>query len=456
MLLINRLPFIFSLFLISQFVASEAMPKGLDLTAKKTALSTDALKFSANKNFIPSAEDCYPVFVTSHQVADIHYLQCSKERMEKDHAALKINDELTVPKELAARFNFWRRVYGLWSKDQYILHVGEFPEVVLEVWDLSRFQYDKKGLARASKILKDDRQKTYYQLLIALNDQRKTSVENLEPALKRIAELMAHIKREDKYLVAAQSLRSQRGQREYIQNGITVASKYMPMIEQEFVKYKVPKSYAKLAFIESSFNLMARSKVGASGVFQIMPQTGRQYLILQDGIDERNDPIKSAKAAAKLLLLNYNILGKWPLAVTAYNHGVGGIRRAMDTVRSNELTDLIDRYDGANFGFASKNFYAGYLGLVFTLENIKTLFPKAVLAEPMQFSSVNVGGLSAMEAQQKYKLSGPQILSMNPDISWTFLKYNSVFKTGYSLKIPGRMPTRLLASKSPRKPSAKR
>ena len=455
MLKLSRLIFILSLLVLGSLCATEAAPRQADFVAKKTALSAEAVQFETRKSLIPNQEDCFPVFVTSHQAADIHYLQCSKDRQEKDHESVKINEELTVPKALAPRFNFWRRVYGLWSKDQYILHLGEFPEVVLEVWDISRFQYDKKGLARASKILKDDRQRSYYQLLLSLNDQRKTPIENLDPALKRIAELMAHIKREDKYLVAAQSLRSQRGQREYIQNGITVASRYMPAIEQEFIKYKVPKSYAKLAFIESSFNLMARSKVGASGVFQIMPQTGRQYLILQDGIDERNDPIKSAKAAAKLLLLNYTILGQWPLAVTAYNHGVGGIHRAMESVRSNQLTDLIDRYDGANFGFASKNFYAGYLGLVATLENTKTLFPKAILAEPLQFAAVNVGGMTAMEAQDKYRISGKQILALNPDISWTFLKYNTVFKRGYALKIPTGA-AHLLAVKTPRKQLLKR
>jgi membrane-bound lytic murein transglycosylase D len=195
---------------------------------------------------------------------------------------------------------------------------------------------------------------------------------------------------------------------------------------------------ARLAFIESSFNLQARSKVGASGVYQVMPETGRDYLIVTPEIDERNDPIKASRAAAKLLALNYKILGEWPLAITAYNHGVGGISRAMREKGTKDIVKLINEYRGRNFGFASKNFYSGFLGLLVSLKNSAKVFPEVVSAQPLKFTTARVGGLTVAAVKQKYKLSTGTIVAYNPDISWRFVRSGQTFPKRNVLKIPTR------------------
>jgi membrane-bound lytic murein transglycosylase D len=137
-----------------------------------------------------------------------------------------------------------------------------------------------------------------------------------------------------------------------------------------------------------------------------------------------------------LLLLNYKILGSWPLAITAYNHGVGGIRKATAAVGTSDITTLINKYDGPNFGFASKNFYTGFLGLLATLKNAEKIFPNVPYVAPLVFRNISVGGKSVEEVRTKNKLTNSVIASYNPDITWGFLRRGGVFPKRYMLKVP--------------------
>jgi membrane-bound lytic murein transglycosylase D len=149
--------------------------------------------------------------------------------------------------------------------------------------------------------------------------------------------------------------------------------------------------------------------------------------------------------------MNYKILGEWPLAVTAYNHGVGGISRAMRERGTSDIVTLINKYDGANFGFASKNFYSGFLGLLATLKNSAKVFPDVKTVEPLRFDMVRVGGLSLAEVKSKFKLNNGTISALNPDIGRSFLRSGGVFPERYVLKVPPRAPATLvkLASWTP-------
>ena len=83
-------------------------------------------------------------------------------------------------------------------------------------------------------------------------------------------------------------------------------------MEQIFEDHNIPKNLTRIAFVESMFNEKAISKVGASGVWQFMPSTAKDFIIVDKYIDERNSPIKATEAAAKLLKANFKLLGSWP------------------------------------------------------------------------------------------------------------------------------------------------
>ena len=137
-------------------------------------------------------------------------------------------------------------------------------------------------------------------------------------------------------------LRTQRGVKEQFLAGLQIAGRYLPEMKRIFREAGLPTDLTYLALVESSFNLRARSPMGAAGIWQFMPETGKKFLRIDDAVDERLDLIASTRAAARLLKQNYQILGSWPLAVTAYNHGTEGMLR-----HRNHRVAQFDRHDPA-------------------------------------------------------------------------------------------------------------
>jgi hypothetical protein len=146
-----------------------------------------------------------------------------------------------------------------------------------------------------------------------------------------------------------------------VDEGLHRASKLLPRILAILRQYQVPAELAALPMVESTFNPTAYSKAGAAGLWQFIRSTGKQYSLISRKRDDRRDPVRATEAAARLLRDNFQALGSWPLAIVAYNHGHAGIRAASAAVGSTAIEDIVARYNGPRFGFASKNFYAEFL-----------------------------------------------------------------------------------------------
>jgi membrane-bound lytic murein transglycosylase D len=132
-------------------------------------------------------------------------------------------------------------------------------------------------------------------------------------------------------------------------------------MERIFGEQGLPVELTRMPLIESSFNLNAYSKVGAAGIWQFMPSTGRRFLTVSAAVDERRDPIASTRAAARYLREMYADLGSWPLAISGWNHGPDGLARAARELGTSDIGVIVRQYRGRNFGFASRNFYAEFL-----------------------------------------------------------------------------------------------
>lgn len=404
------------------------------------ALDKASLEFNIQALATTRSDECFPIHMSEKHKVGILYLYCSPEAWAADAQPRKLTENFEVTERLARRFNFWRRVYSLWTKDNYVLHVSRWPEIVFEIYDGARLGDHIGPVGRETQIKKvaKDQRADYKALLVEMHKHRQTP-ERFTPAMQRIASQMEHIEANDKYLVASYSLRLQRGQRDFIATGLSTAGKYLPAIEREFNDIGVPVELSRIAFVESSFNLLAKSKVGASGVYQIMPATGKQYLKLHSGIDERNDPIKASRAAAKLFQLNYRLLGKWPLAVTAYNHGVGGVRKAVRRSSSDNLEDLIDHYTSKSFRFASKNFYASYLAVMATIQDAHRVFPEIPAMEPLNFEEHRLPVATSLSTiRRKFGVTNAEIQEYNPDITRPIITSGGTLPTGYRIKIPAR------------------
>ncbi|WP_396602609.1 LysM peptidoglycan-binding domain-containing protein [Algibacter sp. R77976] len=118
--------------------------------------------------------------------------------------------------------------------------------------------------------------------------------------------------------------------RNSIQKLLTLSEFYFPMFERELDLYDIPLEVKYLAIVESALKPRARSRVGATGLWQFMFGTGKEYgLDVSSYVDERSDPIKSTEAAAKYLARLYKIFGDWDLALAAYNSGPGNVGKAI-------------------------------------------------------------------------------------------------------------------------------
>ena len=118
---------------------------------------------------------------------------------------------------------------------------------------------------------------------------------------------------------------------------------FIPAIKSILTAYNVPAEFLFLAMAESNFKTRAYSKKSASGLWQFMPRTGKQYgLKIDDYVDERRDLIKSTEAAAKYLSHLHKRFGKWYLAAIAYNCGGGKLSQAIRRAKTDDLSVLLN------------------------------------------------------------------------------------------------------------------
>ena len=228
-------------------------------------------------------------------------------------------------------------------------------------------------------------------------------------------------------------IRSQRGAKEHFLEGLKISGRYIAQMQKIFREEGLPQELAYLPLVESSFNIRARSSAGAVGMWQFMSETGKKFLRIDAAVDERLDPMASTRAAARLLKENFRILGQWPLAITAYNHGTDGIFRGIRAVDSDDLVDLIRGYQSPKFGFASKNFYAEFLAVVDIVTKREQYFPYLSIYRPVTLQEVAVNRSATLQTLLKpAAISQRDFFEWNPALDPTA----EIIPVGYRVKLP--------------------
>tara|TARA_B100001758_G_C18410194_1_gene615082 strand:- start:1340 stop:2659 length:1320 start_codon:yes stop_codon:yes gene_type:complete len=152
---------------------------------------------------------------------------------------------------------------------------------------------------------------------------------------------------------------------------------YFSVFEQMLDKYDLPLELKYLPIVESALNPKAKSHSGATGLWQFMYLTAKEYgLNVSSYIDERQDPIKSTEAACVYLSKLYDMFGDWNLVLAAYNGGPGYIQRKIASSGKNNFWELEDylRSETRNYvpTFIAVNYAMNYSGL----HNIETIKPE--------------------------------------------------------------------------------
>lgn len=308
---------------------------------------------------------------------------------EANDALAKERKLFDRPSVIKGNVRFWRRVFGEFSEHQSVIHDIRKPERIYTVLDY-RGQVDllpRVTLARL-KNEEEDATKARFAVLLRQTAALAATPDEMNPEQRRLAALFSG---DEAALVdAASNIRTQRGLAERTRLAIETSGQYLPEMERIFADAGLPRLLTRLPIVESSFNINAYSKVAAAGLWQFMPSSARMYMRHNNVADERRDPWTSTRAAAAHLKDDYDHLGSWPLALTAYNYGRGGVARALKEVNGNSLEDMIKRFNGPRFGFASRNFYAEFLAATDVERDYRKHFGEVQRKPLIRFDTVTV------------------------------------------------------------------
>jgi membrane-bound lytic murein transglycosylase D len=283
------------------------------------------------------------------------------------------------PGELEPAVEFWRKTYTLWHRSEVAFHDDRYLDVVYEVMELPG--YVDESLTGEQKELVAQRRALWKARLgflesklrynAPLNDDDRQIIVKLENSGKPLNSILYG---------AAERVRAQRGTRERFKRGLEISGRYDLQFRQIFRDAGLPEDLAYLPHVESSFQPAARSSAGAVGMWQFTKGAAKTFMPGGGRVDRRLDPIASAKGAARYLSYAYGKLGDWPTAITSYNHGIGGMKRAQNQV-GGDFVRIVESYDSPLFGFASRNYYAQFLAALEIARNPLPYFPEGVQYE---------------------------------------------------------------------------
>ncbi|MGA7870304.1 MAG: lytic transglycosylase domain-containing protein [Candidatus Binatus sp.] len=270
------------------------------------------------------------------------------------------------PASIEPNVDFWVNVFTKYSERDF---------VVVDRDDVSRI-YRVFHLPGDGQPTRSDIDWANDYLKIKYGDILNRLAAGREPADDEERQIAAMFKGEppSACAAAAQNLRVQEGLREQFHDGLLRSRYYMPTMERIFRSAGLPPELVTLAHVESGFHGASRSSAGAVGIWQFTRDTGKHYMRITRYHDDRLNPVRETQAAAKLLRSNYETLGDWPLAITAYNYGTGGIARAAG-IYGGDYSEMVEHYQGPHFGFAVKNYYAEFLAALQVHRNEDKYFP---------------------------------------------------------------------------------
>ncbi len=284
------------------------------------------------------------------------------------------------PGELEPAVEFWRKTYAVWHRSEVAFHDDRYMDVIYEVMVLPGIVTD--SLTSDQKAIVSQRRDFWKAQLADLENKLRYNAPLNAGDRQLIAKLQSSNQQLNSVLNgAAERVRSQRGIRERFKRGLEISGRYDSQFRKIFRNAGLPEELALLPHVESSFQPAAKSSAGAVGMWQFTKSAAKTFMPGNGRVDQRLDPFASAYGAARYLSYAYGKLGDWPAAITSYNHGIGGMKRAQSQAGRN-FSNIVAAYDGPAFGFASRNYYAQFLAAREIANN-----PKQYFAEGVQYES---------------------------------------------------------------------
>ena len=344
------------------------------------------------------------------------------------HAA---DETFPEPAALARDVDFWISIFTDYAETEGALHDNRNLAVVYERMPLP------EKVSRKERNRRVQRRRKHYQAVLRTLASGKR--DNLTAEQQRVLDLWPADVSNGELQAAVSRIRFQQGLSERFAAGLRRAGRWRDHVHREFKKHGVPIELAALPHVESSYNPSARSHVGASGIWQFTRSTGRRFMRVDHVLDERNDPFLATTAAAKLLAYNYSITNNWPMAITAYNHGLAGAKRAMRQLGDTEYVKILRQYRGRTFGFASRNFYVAFLAAKHVDQNPEKYFPGLVPDKPIDYSLHTTRDfLPIDDVADVLGVTTRELAESNPALQATIFQGSKYLPRDYTLRMPSR------------------
>ena len=357
-----------------------------------------------------------------------------------------------APATLQPAVAFWTKVFAVWQRGHLVLHDAEHLGVLYRVLEIPGPVADSLTEAQRAWVRNQaDR---------LANDLHQLAIKQATGRLFTAQEqILAEAIREGGGSIhgAADRLRTQRGTRERFLRGLEFSGRYDSAFRAIFREHGLPEDIAYLPHVESSFQIGARSSVGAAGMWQFMPATARKFMTVNSAVDERLNPQAAAQGAARYLASAYRQLGSWPLALTSYNHGVAGMRRAQARF-GDDFARIVREYDSPSFGFASRNFYPEFLAVRRIIGSREKYFPEGV----KYHAALNTSPLVLRRPQLAHEVSKQSgvrltnLAELNPGWSSRALKGQSKLPAGLTVWLPAGDEQRVAGTRAAALPARTR
>ena len=320
-----------------------------------------------------------------------------------------------------AQIEFWKKIYTEYSSHQWVIH------------DSMNLKHVYRVVTESPDQAKKEVTQTLHSIYLKNISRKTVDVDQLTETEHLLYEALESNEDPRSYEFASElgRVRVQRGLKDELDRAVVVSKQYLPRMEEMFIEEGVPKEITRLPFIESCFVNEACSIVGATGIWQFMPKTAIKNLRIDSAIDERYDPLKATRAAARFLKENYRSLKSWNLSVMAYHHGAGLVTKAVKRLKTQDAFQIIRYFKDPQFKFASRNYLFEWLAML----EVDTKTPDSKLPN---YITVSFPKKRLMrEVLSEFHLPEAEVKLLNPHFRKPIWLSQSSIPAHYPVRLPG-------------------
>ena len=359
---------------------------------------------------------------------------------------LQCDETFSCPKSLHARVGFWVEVFSRWDTNTAIFHDKENPQRVFST--ISR----NNGCRGSSKGGAIERERTSIKASLKSLATKIEQGKSLDDVERQLQSVFGNASSSE-IRAASDRIRCQSGNKDRMRTALSNFHQYRPNILDALESENISLELQYLPFVESAFDPKALSHVGAAGLWQIMPATGRSLGLWVDNVvDERYDPKIASYAAARYFRNSVEDLTETafengakvtpkdlnPFVITSYNYGVRGMMRAINQVGL-DYERLLTEYKSPNFQTAVKNFYASFLAARHVAKNSQQFFgeitPNASVKH--SFNTVVLSrATSVKRLVNELSVDRQRLEDLNPSLNNVVWSDKALVPKNFKLKLP--------------------